>query len=718
MSSPHRKVPVIYALIGALVVLIFGRLALSGTGHTDDLIRYLLPLMVGGISGALIGWMRARWLTKRDQLEQQLAEVGRLDRTLTDRTRHLNAILEHTTVAIYLKDTDNKYILVNEQYEKLAQVQSEEIRGKTDFDIFPEPVASLFRAQDQEVIEKDAPINFEETIHLPDGIHSFLTSKFPLRDDNGTLYAVGGTCTDITERLEALDQLAAEREQLSVTLRSIGDGVITTDIEGHIVLFNDVACTLTGCQPHNATGQPIEDVVHLLHPEARQPCDTPVQLLLSKSTAHDTHHIIVSKNGSERHVATSGSPLRNATSEVIGTVLVLRDITERLRTQEELLKAKKLDSVGILAGGIAHDFNNILVAILGNIELAALSIGEYHEAHGLLQEAEKASLRARHLTHQLLTFAKGGSPVKETLSLFEIIDEAAAFVLRGTDVTHVHNSPSSLWLVDADEGQIAQVVQNLVINAQNAMPQGGTVSIRCTNVEGSADTPLLKSGVRYVEVVIQDHGVGIPKDILDKIFDPYFTTKQKGSGLGLAITHSIISKHGGFIFADSLLGEGTTFSIYLPASDAEAVAKASTPKTLTHGSGRVLVMDDDSTVRRLSQKMLQHLGYDVLLANDGEATLDLYRQMTDDQTPIDVVIMDLTIVGGMGGEETIKKLLTMDPKATVVVSSGYSTNPAMAHFAQYGFVASLTKPFRFKALSETVGEAIMKSRQGETQRTS
>jgi PAS domain S-box-containing protein len=394
-----------------------------------------------------------------------------------------------------------------------------------------------------------------------------------------------------------------------------------------------------------------------------------------------------------------------------GVVWIVDDISRRKEIEEELLKVKKLESIGVLAGGIAHDFNNILSAILGNIELAGYCIAEKDsQATLLLSDAEKATKRAAKLTDQLLTFSKGGEPIKVKTSLPELMTESAEFVLHGSNVICRYDFPERLWMVDADSGQISQVIQNMIINAQHAMPNGGIVTIQCTNFQQTATELLLNiQEGDYVRIRIEDTGAGIAEDVIDKIFDPYFTTKQNGNGLGLAVCHSVINKHNGIITVESLSGKGTTFTIYLPAI---RTIKKSTPekteKSLGVKAARVIVMDDEEMLRHLAESQLALLGHESILVIDGTEAINRYQELQDLGIPADLVIMDLTIPGGMGGQEAAEKLLQIDPAAKIIVASGYSNDPVMADYKKYGFCAAVAKPFDLKALNYAIASALRK----------
>jgi nitrogen-specific signal transduction histidine kinase/ActR/RegA family two-component response regulator len=389
-------------------------------------------------------------------------------------------------------------------------------------------------------------------------------------------------------------------------------------------------------------------------------------------------------------------------------VLVLRDVTENKRIEEELIKAQKLESLGVLAGGIAHDFNNLLTAILGNVSLAKMYADGQEKVIQRLDEAEKASLRAKDLTQQLLTFAKGGAPVKRTASISDVVKDSVKFALRGSNVRCVFDVAQSLWPVEIDEGQISQVVHNLIINACQAMPTGGTILVQAENTtvwpDQDVGSPLGEG--KYVKLSVQDEGQGIPSDILPKIFDPYFTTKKRGSGLGLATSYSILKNHDGLITVESEVGKGTTFSIHLPVSLGEESEKKPFRDAPLYGNGRILVMDDEEMLRAFVGELLGMLGYDVMFAADGHETIEKYRNARECGSPFDCVLMDLTIPGGMGGKETIEKLLQIDPQVRAVVSSGYSDDPVMADFRKYGFLGVVAKPYDATELSDILNKII------------
>jgi PAS domain S-box-containing protein len=509
------------------------------------------------------------------------------------------------------------------------------------------------------------------------------------------------------EMKKAETALVDEKERLAVTLRSIGDAVITTDNSGKVILINEVAEELIGWRQDEVIGQPLVKVFNTLDEKTREPNDDFVSRVLEAERIIDksSPSILKSRTGIERLISEIGAPIRDKENRVIGVVLVFSDITHRVKMEEELLKGRKLESVGILAGGIAHDFNNILTAIMGNVSLAKNYVDPDNKAYKRLEEADKATQRAKDLTHKLLTFSKGGAPVKTIASIVELIEDSAGFTLSGTPVKCEYFFAEDLWPVDVDTGQISQVIQNLCLNASQAMPGSGFLQIRAENeIIANDKTVPLKPG-NYIKISFSDNGVGISQNHIARIFDPYFTTKQKGSGLGLATVYSIINNHDGYIAVESELEIGTTFTFYLPAlPDKETIISddQSMPVEEFQGSGNVLIMDDEEIVREVAGEIIHHLGFEVDFAVDGQEAIEKYSQAIKKGKPYTMVIMDLTIPGGMGGGEAIKKLLDIDPQAKVIVSSGYSNNPIMANFNKFGFKGVMSKPFRLDEVKKTL----------------
>ena len=501
-------------------------------------------------------------------------------------------------------------------------------------------------------------------------------------------------------------RLKESQQWLATTLKSIGDAVIATDSHGCVIFMNPVAEALTGWEQEDAAGNPLKTVFNIINEETGKQAEDPATKVLREGVVVGlaNHTVLIAKDGTKRPIDDSGAPIGDDKGNIIGVVLVFRDITEKRKREEELLKADKLESVGILAGGIAHDFNNVLASIIGNISLAKMHLKPGSKIFDLLSAAETASMRARRLTGQLLTYAKGGAPVKETASIQRLIKESSLFVLQGSISGCEFSIAEDLWPVEADMGQISQIISNIVINANQAMPEGGIIRVAAENLVLEEKNEMSVKPGRYIRISIKDQGTGIDEKHLSKIFDPYFTTKNEGSGLGLATAYSIIKKHNGHISVDSLLGAGTTFSIYLPASDKAIPVKEEA--ALLTGEGKILLMDDDRMLREMANGMLEMLGYEVEFAENGAEAIEMYRKAKESEKPYDAVILDLTIPGGMGGKEAVKKLLELDPQLKAIVCSGYSDDPVMPNYREYGFKGMMAKPFDLQALGKVLNDVL------------
>ena len=545
--------------------------------------------------------------------------------------------------------------------------------------------------------------NLSDNTFTPDRIEilGILTSQAAISMRNALLY---------NDRKLAEEQLLAEKERLSVTLRSIGEGVIATGTDKLITLMNKVAEQLTGWTQNDATGRTFTDIFLMLDESTRAKIEyDPLDAVFLKSGAaeHPQAPILVSRDGTERVIAYTVAPISDHMSRVIGAIIVFRDITEKQKMENELLKNQKLDSLSIFAGGIAHDFNNILTGVIGNVSLALMQMKPDDEQYNRLSQVEKASLRARDLTQQLLTFSMGGNPIKKSTSITALLHDSVNFALSGTSIKCEYAIPKEIWPVDADEGQINQVINNLIINAIQAMPEGGVINITAMNTPIDSQSALPLSHGDYVKISIRDEGAGIPKENLHKIFDPFFTTKQKGSGLGLSSTFSIIKKHGGHITVDSTVGKGATFHIYLPASaDKTELKRAATVKEHIDETGRVLVMDDEEMIRKTACNILTQLGYEADAVFDGEEAIAKYKEALESGRPYDIVIMDLTIPGRLGGKETMPKLIEIDPNVKAIATSGYSNDPVMHDFSRFGFSGIVVKPYRVIDLREAIWKAL------------
>ncbi|NJD57607.1 MAG: PAS domain S-box protein [Nitrospirae bacterium] len=517
---------------------------------------------------------------------------------------------------------------------------------------------------------------------------------------------------DITERKSTQEKLRQSEKFVRNILDTVDEGFIVIDRDYRIVTANKAYCSQVGCRDDNIIGRPCYEVSHKIG----RPCfeegeDCAVRRVFETGEPQAAFHRHKDREDNILYVETKAYPLRDASGQITSAIETVNNITAKLLLEEERLKTQKLESIGTLAGGIAHDFNNLLQGIFGYISMAKMSLDRPERIRSMLRQAEEALHLAVNLTTQLLTFSKGGRPIKRLIALEPVIENAVKFALSGSHTGYVLDMAPDLRPVEADEGQLTQVIQNIVINANDAMAGRGTVSISAANADiaGGAISGLPEGG-RFVRIAIQDSGTGIQQKNLDRIFDPYFTTKQRGSGLGLATSYSIIRNHGGIIVVSSEVNRGSTFTIYLPASTDTAIAeKAAAPETVSVRKGRILLMDDEELVRDVAKEMIGALGHEAQCAPDGETAIGMYVRARESGTPFDVVILDLTVRGGMGGEETVRRLREIDPDVIAVVSSGYADNTVVADFRAYGFSAVLNKPYRISALRDCLNALIVQS---------
>ncbi len=482
-------------------------------------------------------------------------------------------------------------------------------------------------------------------------------------------------------------------------------------------MLNPVAEALTGWSSAEASGKRLVEVLPVVDRWSRGPLRTdPVTGVLAGGEA-DRHEItralFGSRDGRQILIDASTAPIHDARGRVMGAVLVFRDVTEKTRADEQIQKTQKLEAVGILAGGIAHDFNNFLTGIFGHVDLARRTLPPGARALPWLDDVLDELEGARALARQLLTFASGGTPATESQSLRDLLDRSARFVLSGSGVSVELAVPTDLDRCAMEGLQVRQVVDNLLINARQALPAGGHVRIAARNVDvREAALAGLPPG-RYVEVTIADNGPGIPATIADRIFEPFFTTKSAGTGLGLATVRSIVSQNGGTVTFTSRPGNGTTFRVLLRAAGATAAA-AVTPAperpqpaaARAGGHARILVMDDEPHIRNLLKVGLELEGYEVACASDGNEAVALHRQAFAEGRPFDLAILDLTVGGGTGGLDTLPRLRATDPALRAVASSGYARNDTSAELKASGFDGILPKPYKLDDLAAIVTEVM------------
>ncbi len=508
--------------------------------------------------------------------------------------------------------------------------------------------------------------------------------------------------SEIAERKRFEEKLREQYQFLEVLINAIPSPVFYKDAAGIYQGCNGAFAQYMGMSREQIVGKSDYDIAPKELADKYRAID---RSLLANPGIQDYETSFLDADGMEHNVIIIKTAYLKNDGEIGGVIGIMVDVTDLRKLEEEQLKMEKLESLGLLAGGIAHDFNNIITGILGNISLARIFLDPLHRSSRHLEEAEKASQRAAELAHQLLTFARGGSPIKKRVTIRQIVDESVSFSLRGSNVEGIVEIPESLHAVQADEGQIRQAFGNIILNAMQAMPGGGTLKISAEDVTLNENNWLALCPGEYVKISFSDQGCGISEEDRKKIFDPYFTTKADGTGLGLSSTYSIIKRHGGCIDLHSVVGSGTTFTCYLPSTGETFTDRHPDEESLEaveHEGGTVLVMDDEEMIRSITAEMLEYLGYHATTCTNGEEAINLYKAANESGSPFFAVIMDLTIPGGMGGKEAAQKILEFDPDACLIVSSGYSVDPVMAHYGNYGFRGAIIKPFEAMEISNVL----------------
>ncbi|MBN2442383.1 MAG: response regulator [Spirochaetales bacterium] len=494
-------------------------------------------------------------------------------------------------------------------------------------------------------------------------------------------------------------KIKESEEKLHTTLMSIGDGVIATDEKSIITLINKSAEKITGWAENECVGKPLSHIFTIVNKKTRKPIQNPVDRVITtgKITGLANDTILITKDGNEKIIADSGAPIKDKQNKTIGVILVFRDMTTERFLENEIQMNHKLKSIGLLAGGIAHDFNNYLNAILLNISNARMT-NNIDEISQTLSVLEKIVEEARKVTSQLLIFSKGGEPIKKPALLPDIIKKSISIILIGSNVKCDFCEPENVWPVIVDSDQILQVINNVLLNAIQSMPKGGIITITLENTTiPQGDKRSINEGY-YNKISIIDQGTGISPENMQKIYDPFFTTKNQGSGLGLSISHTIVKKHNGYIHAHSIPQKGSTFDIYLPAVPSIIIKDTPGKKEepMLSGNEKILIMDDNEMVSQGLALGLNRMGYEVVISKEGSETITIYKQAMKDNKPFSLVILDLTIAGGLGGKDTMALLKKFDPDIKAIVSSGYSHDPILSQFSEYGFSDKLVKPYGIK----------------------
>lgn len=671
----------------------------------QDSEEYIMAMLKAGADGYILKD------STHDELIQSIENIlagnrvlsSDIEEALRESEERFRAVFESAAIGIEQHNLNGHFLQGNTKLAEIIGLTAQEIRQRSFKEItHPDDLEREEPLIEQLIRGERSSYTIEKRYIHKDGHPVWVRATSSLAKEVRTPYRIS-IIEDITERKKAEDALKKSEEKYRELVENINDVIFELDENGRVTYISPTCESVMGACPTLLIGKTITD---FLFPEDRAAAGEGIRKVMN-GQVHSIEVRIPHQSGEVRWVRISSRPIAKE-ERIIGLRGILTDLTERKRMEEERIIIDKLESTGILAGGIAHDFNNLLAVILGNLELARIFPQSVEMMIPYLEAAEKAAVAAQGLTRQFITFAKGGAPVKKMISLTDLLKEHVTFALRGSPAGCTFSIPSDIWKTEVDENQIGQVIRNMVLNAREAMPEGGMVSVAVKNetVDNRSGLPL--SDGDYVKLSIGDQGSGIPGEVLPKIFDPYFSTRkrgdQKGMGLGLTICHSIIQKHGGTITVASRLGEGTTFHIYLPAS---REGEFTVPEGL-HGMGRVLVMDDEEMVRKLIESILQALGYEVTLAEDGEKAIECYRQAKVLGYPFDAVILDLIVSGGTGGKDAIREFLKFDPQVKAIVSSGYSNDPVIMNYELYGFSGALTKPYRICDLHETLSKVIGK----------
>jgi PAS domain S-box-containing protein len=638
-------------------------------------------------------------------MARQVPLTAELADLLAASDERFRAIFEYSTAGVAIVDLDGRLLLLNPAFSETLGFRGSDLLGLR-FGEFTHPEdRALSKDVQRRLLEgPDRRIRFDKRYLHKDGheIWAEVSVALVLGVDGQPSYFLTHI-VDVSERVRAVSALGEEKQRLAVTLASIGDGVIATDNQGRVSFMNGRARELTGWSEEEAIGAPVGSVFSIIDETSRLPRAGPVAeaIEMGEPTDHGEGAILVARNGTERAVADSASPIKDGNGAILGAVLVFRDIAGIRRALQATQSTQRLESLGILAGGIAHDFNNLLSGIYGNLELARMQVNPA-ETTASLNAVFGTLGRARGLAHQLLTFSKGGTPVPITGALPAFLRETIQFALSGSKSVVSFDLPDDLWLCDFDPGQIGQAVDNVVINATHAMPDGGTIVAQGRNLELADEGRSGLGGGRYVELTIGDTGVGMAPEVAARALEPFFTTKESGSGIGLSVAGSIIRQHHGAIEIESELGKGTTIRILLPASTGAAAAPTTTLAAMKTGAGRVLFMDDEPELRSLYKAMATRLGYEAVSAGDGLEAVRILAAETAAGRLFRAAIVDLTVHGGMGGIEAIAGLKKVDPSLPVIVASGYSPGPAMANPKKLGFSGALPKPFTLGELADVL----------------
>ncbi|MEJ2230164.1 MAG: PAS domain-containing protein [Nitrospirales bacterium] len=645
-------------------------------------------------------------LTEIPNHQQIKDELQRWDQELQSLTGNLPDIIGRI-------DRKNRLLYLNRWWDSPEQFPPERYLGKQLTDLgLSQKVAGIFEEKIQAVCKKGTSESLEISHPTSQGMKIFEMRFCPEPTIGGQILTVLLICRDVTDVRTAESAFRDSDEKFRQLAETVDSVFWIWDVDLQRMVYVSPAYErLWGGNPQKLMNNPFDWLTVVSQEDRARVENLFLKRIDGKSL--DIEYRIVTHHSEVRWVHNRTFPMKDSSGGIHRVIGIAQDVTERKKWEEERLRGAKLESLGLLAGGLAHDFNNLLTAILGQLSLAKYEMESSNPLFYRITEAEEASLRAQDIARQLLTFSKGGVPIKKTVSLREILEENVRLVLAGSNVRAIFKISEDLWPVTVDVGQICQVIHNLVINARQAMQEGGECIIQAHNVDGDeVDTSGFDQVAIYsdqwVQISFIDRGIGISKEDREKIFDPYFTTKSTGSGLGLATSYSIVRNHGGVLSVKSEPGEGSTFSLLLPAIPNAKMAPESPERDVKveQGQGKILIMDDEIQIRKVLGEMVETCGYSYQTATDGEEALRIFCRAQEMGDPFSAVILDLTVPGGVGGKDVIRKLLTIDPQVKAIVVSGYSNDPVLANYQEYGFKGRVAKPFNLADLSVVLNSVL------------
>jgi len=654
------------------------------------------------------------------RLKETVSEYKQKNKSLKETNDQLGIAFEASLDAIVAVNQDGKITLFNQVAEELFQYSSREVINQPVKMLIRESISDVHQGRMEKFLSKGVgqcghiAKRTERIFRRKDGslFEAEVTMSGGRSDEKRLIVA---SIVDITERKRIETALKKSEEQYRLFLQNFSGIAYRGNIDSMPEFYHGKVEEITGYTAEELlSGSPSwKDIVYPEDLAAHNNEFGKLETLANYSSQRE--YRIIHKDRQIRWVREYVANRSDSSGKPVFYEGTVYDITNHKLTQTELIKMKNLESIGTLAGGIAHDFNNLLMAVTGYISLAKTRLHPEDKAYELLSEAERISFMGKDLTQQLITFSKGGEPAKKVITLYQLVKDTTEAALSGSNITCKYIMPENLYQVEGDEAQIRQVINNIIVNAKEAMVRGGTIVIRAANTFVKPDDKIPLPQGEYAHISIEDEGMGVPEDCLSKIFDPYYTTKimgaQKGMGLGLAVVYSILKKHNGCVTVDSTTHVGTIFHIYLPAYKKETKVRSIVKKASQNMKSKILFMDDEKIIRDIAEQIIHNIGYDAILAQHGIEAIELFKRERQLGGRFEAVILDLTVKGGMGGRETLKKLIEIDPDIKAIITSGYTNDPVIAKYRDYGFLGAITKPYKANDLKELLEKVLRENGQ-------